>query len=112
MTYIRVRDIAGKYCITLQEGERLFKAIHPILGRGQPIELDFEGVSMYASPFFNAAIAQLARDIPRDQVRRLLSVKSLSSDGQLVLQRAIENGYLYFGNPSVRAILDQQASDS
>ncbi|MBD2542537.1 STAS-like domain-containing protein [Planktothricoides sp. FACHB-1370] len=33
---------------------------------GRPVELDFAGVEIFASPFFNFAIGQLLRDISPD----------------------------------------------
>lgn len=52
----------GANCITLDDGQQVYNAIHPELTAGHPVELDFDRVEIFASPFFNAAIGQLLKD--------------------------------------------------
>lgn len=107
MSTIRVRDVAGRFCITMSEGEALFRVLQPILRRGERAELDFDGVTVYASPFFNAGIGQLLREITKERLRQLIEVRGLSADGNHVLQRTIENAATYYRNEELRRAIDE-----
>lgn len=111
MHRVDVQAVAGKYCLTMAEGGTLHKVLLPLLRRGEAVELNFEGVSMYASPFFNAAIGQLVKDISREDVGRLLSVRGLSSDGILVLRRSLDNATLYYAEQRVRDAWDTSTTN-
>jgi len=80
------------------------------------VVLDFEGVTQFASPFFNFAIGQLLKDIQIEDLRRLLQIENLVNDGKLVIARVIENASHYHTDLDYRkivdAILEQQAKES
>jgi len=99
----RVRDIiAGEDAITLEDGQNVYDRIYPELAAGRDVELDFAGVSVFASPFFNAALGKLLRDLKADDLNRLLRVTNLLSSGRAAAQRAIENAKRYFAEPNYR----------
>lgn len=108
-----VREAIGPYGITLADGDVVYRAIYPVLRAGQPVEVDFSGVQVYAAPFLNAAFGALLRDLSRDDLRRLLKICSLSQAGMNTLQRVIEDAQQYYHDPAAReaidAILDEQA---
>lgn len=104
---IRVRDLIGGYGITLDDGQRLYDAMHPELAAGRPVEIDFEGVEIYASPFFNAAFGQLLSDLASDDLNRLLIVHGLSAEGAHVLRRVIQNSKRYYSDEQVRRAQDE-----
>jgi STAS-like domain of unknown function (DUF4325) len=91
-----VHDLVGEHAITLDDGQRVFDLIHPTLAAGHPVELDFSRVSIYASPFFNAAIGQLLRDLKSDELNRLLKMEGLNPVGRDVARRVIENSKQYY----------------
>jgi hypothetical protein len=105
----------GENCITVEDGERIFQLIHPEISKEQDVTLDFTGVSIFASPFFNAAIGQLLRDVPLQHLQSRLHFVGLSPHGNHVLTRVIENAKRYYTNPhfrdSVEKVLAQQAQD-
>src|SRR5262249_9208732 len=70
---LEVRDLVGELAITLEDGQRVYDRMVPALANGQPVELDFAGVTVFAAPFFNAAVGQLLRDVRAEDVRNLLS---------------------------------------
>jgi hypothetical protein len=105
----------GENCITVEDGERLYQRIHPAILQGDTVDLDFSDVKIFASPFFNASIGQLLKDLPAEQLRSRLHFKGLSQHGDHVLRRVIENAKKYYTNPhfrgSVDKVLAQQAHD-
>ncbi|MCI5130678.1 MAG: DUF4325 domain-containing protein [Candidatus Electrothrix sp. EH2] len=101
-----IHDLIGANCITLDDGQQVYKTIHPELTAGLPVELDFDQVEIFASPFFNAAIGQLLKDIAPDDLNRLLAFHGLNSNGQAVMRRVIENSKRYYNEPEFRKNLD------
>lgn len=111
-----IKEMLGPRCIIREDGQRVYDAIHPLIKRGETVTLDFAGVSQFASPFFNFAIGQLLKDIPEEDLRRLLQIKNLDPTGMLVVERVIDNAGRYHANVDYRnivdAILRQQAQES
>ena len=64
----------GEDAITLDDGQSIYQQIKPELLAGHEVELDFDGVSVFAAPFFNAAIGQLLKDLRPEDLNRSLRV--------------------------------------
>jgi len=113
---LRILDLIGPRCIVKEDGQRVYEKIHPVLNKHQTVTLDFEGVTQFASPFFNFSIGQLLKDIIEEDLRQHLQVKNLVSDGELVIKRVIENASRYYKDVDYRkivdSILEQQAKES
>lgn len=104
---VAVRDLIGRIGVTLDDGRALYGRIHPELLAGRAVELDFAGVEVLASPFLNAAIGHLLKDIAPDDLNRLLTIENLTPAGRAVLARVIENSKAYYGaDPALRKALD------
>ncbi|MCE9544737.1 MAG: STAS-like domain-containing protein [Planctomycetia bacterium] len=98
-----VRDIiGGGDAITLDDGQRVYGCVHTELAAGHPVELDFAGVSVFASQFFNAALGQLLKDHKPEDLNRLLKILHLSPAGLAVARRVIENSKRYYDEPNYR----------
>jgi STAS-like domain of unknown function (DUF4325) len=102
----KVRDTTGEYAIDGSDGLKLYNEIHSDLLEGNSVELDFDGVHVFASIFFNFAIGQLLRDLPADTLNILLSFKNLSSTGKEILDEVIKNAKLYYSDFSYRNAVD------
>lgn len=113
---IQIFDLVGSRCIIKEDGQRIYDIIHPALLKRETVILDFDGVTQFASPFFNFAIGQLLKDMTIEDLRKLLQIKNLGSDGLLVIDRVIENASRYHNNVDYRkivdAILEQQSKES
>jgi hypothetical protein len=113
---IKIKDMIGSRCIVKEDGQRVYDAIHDIVARGSIVTLDFEGVSQFASPFFNFAIGQLLKDIKEVDLRRLLHIENINQIGKLVVDRVIENASRYHTDVDYRKIVDdilgQQAKEA
>ncbi|MFH1097454.1 MAG: STAS-like domain-containing protein [Candidatus Desantisbacteria bacterium] len=104
---ITVYDLVGENCITLEDGQKIFDLIHPELSGDNIVDLDFKNVKIFASPFFNAAIGRLLKDIKPDDLNRLLKITNIVPIGLAVLKRVIENSKEYYSNPNVRKAVDE-----
>lgn len=101
MKYV-VHEIVGEDAITFDDGQSVYEKIKPELVADHDVTLDFDGVSVFASPFFNAAIGQLLKDIKAEDLNRLLRVEKLNPPGDEVLRRVIENAKKYYASPDYR----------
>lgn len=105
-------SLIGRNCITIDQGERLYQQLSDALGRNERLELDFTGVLVCASPFFNAAIGQLLRDFSAEQLNEHLRLTHLSAQASALLTRVIQNSRQYYSDPLLRAALDKALDGS
>ncbi len=112
---LKISSTIGDTCITVEDGNRVYDIIHPQLVKSRDTTLDFTGVKIFASPFFNAAIGQLLSDIKIKQIHSHLQIVGLSPNGEHILNRVLENAQRYYTNPSFRnsvdKVLAQQITD-
>lgn len=110
----KIYEIVGEYAITADSGQKIYDLIHPALIAEIPVELDFTGVKIFASPFFNNAIGQLLKDISAENLNRLLSFTNLNNSGQTVLRQVITSAKRYYTDPqyqkAVDTVLEEYAS--
>ncbi|MBW1834283.1 MAG: STAS-like domain-containing protein [Deltaproteobacteria bacterium] len=112
---IIIKDVIGPRCIIKEDGQKIYKKIHEPLTKAETVTLDFDGVTQFASPFFNFAIGQLLKDIEEKDLRCFLRVENLNETGKLVVEWVIENAARYHGDVDYRKIVDdileQQAKE-
>lgn len=96
----------GAYCITSDDGQRVYDRIYPLLREKQPVVLDFSGVQIVAPPFLNAAIGQLLRDLDSETLNTYLKFENLSGAFKPILHRVIENAKRYYTDPAHRAAVN------
>lgn len=104
---VAVRDIVGEYAVTPQDGQRVYGLIAHELANGQPVALDFEGVTALLAPFCNAAVGQLLKDYTPDDVKRLLRVEHLVPAGREVLRQVLRDAAEYYSSPAHREAHDE-----
>lgn len=98
MKTINVYDVVGKNAISMQSGEKLYGQIISLMEGGESVELSFKNVTLYASPFFNASIGLLLKDIDVDELMRRLKVVDISDVGRDLLNHVVENAIAYYGD--------------
>ena len=113
MSY-RIYEITGEYATDADSGQQVYDLIHSALLAGHSVELDFNGVSVFASAFFNFAIGQLLKDLSPDKLNELLKISNLSPNGHSILKRVIENAKHYYSDVqyqnAVDTVLEQYAA--
>lgn len=107
MRKIDVYALIGEVGITIEDGQKVYDLVHPMLQAGKAVKLDFKGVDILASPFLNAAIGHLLEDIRPDDLNQLLHVENLVPAGMFTLRRVIENAKQYYGNQQVHQAVDE-----
>jgi len=104
---LEIKSLVGERCVTSEDGQRVYDEIYPELSTGKPVSLDFKGVTVFASPFFNFGIGQLLKDLKPEDLNELLKVEGLGPDGALVWQRVVKNAKEYYKNPEAKRIIDE-----
>ncbi len=91
----------------MEDGQQIYDQIHPELESGNTVELDFEGVTIFASPFLNVSFGRLLKDFKPDDLNRLVKITNLNPVGWSVLKRVIENSKEYYANEVLRKAVDE-----
>lgn len=111
--HIKVKELVGENAMTLDDGEAIYARIHDPLTHGETVELDFDGVQVFASPFFNAGIGRLLGELTADTLNARLKFAHLSDFGARVLRRVIENAKDYYAAPAdQRQAIDRIVHDN
>ncbi len=97
---VNVKDLVGENAMTLDDGDAVYAFIHDPLTKGEVVELNFDGVQVFATPFFNAGIGRLLGDLTADTLNSRLKFSHLSDFGSRVLRRVINNAKDYYAAPA------------
>jgi hypothetical protein len=98
-----VREVTGPTCLSPDKGHKVFRLLQPDVAAGHVVELDFTGVDLFATPFFNLSIGQLLRGLDPALVRSQVRVLNLNEVGQDTFDRAWSNAVQhYHGRQSQR----------
>lgn len=89
MIKLSVKAVAGIQCGTDAEGTRLGDMLFPLLESGQNVELDFDGVELASSSFFNASIGLAFSKFGEKFVRDHVAFSNLKPRVQFVLDRTL-----------------------
>ena len=105
---IEIRKLVSENAITLDDGVTVYELIHPELVAGHDVELDFSGVNVFASPFFNAGIGRLLADVTPSNLNCLLKISHISGVGDRILRRVVDNAKEYYAaNAAERKSIDE-----
>lgn len=104
---INIKQDIGESCMTVKQGQKLYETIHLALIASNTVEIDFIGVRIFASPFFNYAIGQLLRDLTAAQLNELLVIRNLNAVGSSTLELVIENAGRYYSDENFRHAKDE-----
>ena len=104
---LEIMTFIGERCVTSGDGQRVYDTIYPKLVAGEKVCLDFEGVTVFASPFFNFAVGQLLKDLKPNELNQLLTVEHLAPDGMLVWHRVVKNAKEYYTNLNTKKAVDE-----
>ena len=102
-----IGKLIGQYCMTVEDGDKLYNLIHPELVAGHPVELDFAEVIICSPPFLHPGIGRLFKDIQLEDFHRLLEVSNLNHLSMTGFKLAIEDAHKYYTDENFRNIIDE-----
>ena len=112
MLKVNVSKQIGKNAISIQSGTKLYEVISPKLLAGSEVEIDFSSVSLYASPFFNASVGLMLKDISIDGLMRHMKIVGLNDIGKDLLNVVIQNAINFYEMDSkISNVLDESGNE-
>ncbi|ELV8728280.1 STAS-like domain-containing protein [Vibrio fluvialis] len=93
---IDVGEVVGKTAVSREGGLKLKATLDDAMKDGVKIELDFKTVQVYASPFFNTAIAPYLGIMKFEELRGKISFENLSPIGKRLLNQVIHNAIEFY----------------
>lgn len=95
---VKVFEIVGKYAVSMEKGSVLLARVNKVLETNSSIELDFAGVEVCATPFFNASISCLLSSRSITELQSVLSVVNITDVHRQLLNTSIANAIEYYKN--------------
>lgn len=92
---INVVEISGRNAVSSSDGQELYSQIIAKID-DEPVELDFAGVEVFSTPFFNLGIGRLLEKMSPELLNTRLKVVNLSHLGMRTLRRVIENAKRHY----------------
>lgn len=83
--------LGGDIAISMAKGKNLYDLLLQNINNHDKIILDFDGVTIFASPFFNASIGYLLKDFDIKDLQLKLSFTNLNGVGLNLLNLVISN---------------------
>jgi hypothetical protein len=77
---IKLRDMIGENCESIDDGDKLHQAIHKEIQGGAQVELDFTDVRSVITPFLNASIGKLLDLFEKETLMEKLILCHISAD--------------------------------
>jgi hypothetical protein len=96
MNTIKVYELTGRNAISMQKGDKVYQILIQNIRNNQNTILDFQDVSLFASPFFNAAIGHLLKDITIDELLAYIRPVNLNDTGKELLNLVISNALSFY----------------
>ncbi|HIF9275677.1 TPA: STAS-like domain-containing protein [Photobacterium damselae] len=93
---IDVATVVGKTAVSRESGLKLKGTLNTALQSNTKVELDFSAVQVYASPFFNTAIAPYLGDMSIQELLEKISFENLSPIGRKLLNQVIHNAIEFY----------------
>lgn len=85
-----------KLCLADKEGMLLRNLIENKITANEKVVLDFSGISMYASPFFNVSLGYFIGKYGIEKYNSLIEIRNLTPVGEKVYQTVADNAVNYF----------------
>ena len=92
--------LKSKNAVSFQNGEKVYSLLNGLLQNKEKVILNFKGIEVYATQFFNGAIGQLLKNFTQKDLKRLIEIKNLPEEENVVLQKIIKNSERYYNDRS------------
>ncbi|WP_182200104.1 STAS-like domain-containing protein [Paraliobacillus salinarum] len=105
---IKVFDLIGdKNALSMDKGEKVYKAIRESIDNEKNVEVDFEGVQIFATLFFNTAIGKLLKDYHAEDLNDKIKFINLTDNGKNLVRKSIKNSAEYYNNTDLKNAVDK-----
>jgi hypothetical protein len=87
---IRISEHVGTQCASIDDGQKVYRLLAPEFQKGNPVELNFEGVESILTPFLHNSIGRLLGEYEKETVMERLVLCSLSAEQLKLLNSYID----------------------
>lgn len=78
------------------DAEKLDQIIKPLFDKREKVVIDFEGIKIFTTLFFNTSLAKYVMEIGPDEYDKLFDLKNLSEVGDATYQHSLDNAKNYY----------------
>jgi uncharacterized protein (DUF1330 family) len=103
---IILKDLFGKYCITLDDGNYLYKKIVNSIKNKKEIIIDFEEIETCISVFLNASFGKLMKDYDWEEIKNYIILENINEDIKFNIDLILENSRKYYNDAEYREAVD------
>lgn len=112
MITISVKDMVGPNAISMNSGQKIKNEILKQWEKNEKISVDFDGIDVFASPFFNASIGALLKGKTIEQLQERLEFANISDHGRRLINLVIQNALKFYSDDGkINSGLDQAHKD-
>ena len=77
---IRMSEQVGNQCASIDDGQKVYSLLAPEFRKGNPVELNFEGVESILTPFLHNSIGRLLSEYEKETVMERLVLCNISPE--------------------------------
>ncbi|MEZ7493384.1 STAS-like domain-containing protein [Pseudoalteromonas distincta] len=95
---LNISNEIGPNAISMKSGEIIRKQIESHFENDDTVALDFHGVQIFATPFFNASVGSLLKNIEISNLQNKMEVLNLNEHGKKLLNLVIDNAIKFYSD--------------
>lgn len=105
---VYVKDIAGDVCVSMEDGDLIYRAIHDGLVNDMRVTVDFSGVTICVACFLNAALGRLYSKFSSDILNKMVRIECCDGHILSIIKRVLKNSLEYYAlTPEKRKAYDE-----
>ena len=108
---IIIKEKCDEFCLLIEDGKKIYDIVLPSVKNGVNIELDFEGVTVFSSPFFHSALGSILEYVSYEDFNKFVKIINLHESGKNLLKRVMEDSRRYYTDKNYRNALDSALKD-
>jgi hypothetical protein len=108
-----VNVIGDSYCISADDGDKVYEKIIMGFENNRKVVLSFLNVEMLTTAFLNTSIGRLYGRYSEERVKANLEVRDIAADDKVSLKRVVDTAKLYYQDgkgaleESIRKIMEE-----
>ena len=98
MITISVKEMVGPNAISMNSGQKIKEEILRQWEGVDKINLNFDGIDVFASPFFNASVGALLKGRTIEELQGKLEFTNISDHGRRLINLVIQNALKFYSD--------------